>query len=326
MTMENYKICTKCFIEKEFSQFSKNTTGKFGLRPDCKVCERERKSKYLEENKERINSDIRVKTKANSELKFQQKVDALKNKLIGVEFGSFVVTKYLGFSKRREDEKHNRHLFESECRFCKVKTVKIPGTIEKYIKTQPTCILCNESVKVDEGIKKCFSCQTWKPSTKEYFPMSKNRRFGIHYYCLPCQSNKNALRRKNPLVRKKELLQRENRKKTNPLFKFRTNTSSYLKNAIINYGYSKKTNAYKILGETREVVRAHIESLFDDDMNWENYGRTGWHMDHKISLSTAKTIEELKKLYHYKNIQPMWALKNMRKGNKNDDWYENRKY
>ena len=49
-------------------------------------------------------------------------------------------------------------------------------------------------------------------------------------------------------------------------------------------------------------------------MSWENQGE--WHIDHKIPLSSAKTEEELYKLCHFTNLQPMWAIENIKKGSK----------
>lgn len=49
-------------------------------------------------------------------------------------------------------------------------------------------------------------------------------------------------------------------------------------------------------------------------MTWEN--RNEWHIDHITPLSSAKTEEELYKLCHYTNLQPLWAEENLKKGNK----------
>jgi hypothetical protein len=49
-------------------------------------------------------------------------------------------------------------------------------------------------------------------------------------------------------------------------------------------------------------------------MNWDNHGE--WHIDHKIPLSTAKNEEELYKLNHYTNLQPLWSTDNLKKSNK----------
>jgi hypothetical protein len=49
-------------------------------------------------------------------------------------------------------------------------------------------------------------------------------------------------------------------------------------------------------------------------MNWSN--RNLWHIDHIIPLASAKTEEEMIKLCHYTNLQPLWAIENMSKGSK----------
>ena len=61
---------------------------------------------------------------------------------------------------------------------------------------------------------------------------------------------------------------------------------------------------------------AHLESLFQEGMTWENYGKNGWHMDHVIPLARAKTEEELIPLLHYSNLQPLWAFDNLSKGDR----------
>lgn len=69
-----------------------------------------------------------------------------------------------------------------------------------------------------------------------------------------------------------------------------------------------------MLGCSWEQLRDYIENQFVDGMTWEN--RNLWHIDHIVPLSSAKTIEELEKLCHYTNLQPLWALDNMSKGAK----------
>ena len=46
-------------------------------------------------------------------------------------------------------------------------------------------------------------------------------------------------------------------------------------------------------------------------MNWNNQGE--WHIDHIIPLASASTEEELLKLCHYRNLQPLWAKDNLEK-------------
>ena len=77
-------------------------------------------------------------------------------------------------------------------------------------------------------------------------------------------------------------------------------------------GKSKRTD--EILGISLAEFQGYLEKKFTDGMCWENYGK--WHIDHKIPLSSALNEEELYKLCHFTNLQPLWAEDNIRKGNK----------
>ena len=49
-------------------------------------------------------------------------------------------------------------------------------------------------------------------------------------------------------------------------------------------------------------------------MSWDNHGE--WHLDHKTPISWNETEEDLIKLNHYSNFQPLWAFDNLSKGNR----------
>ena len=77
---------------------------------------------------------------------------------------------------------------------------------------------------------------------------------------------------------------------------------------------TKKNKTFDIVGCTPEFLKEHLESQFKNGMSWDN--RSEWHIDHIIPLSSAKTEEEIYKLCHYTNLQPLWAKDNMKKSNK----------
>lgn len=106
----------------------------------------------------------------------------------------------------------------------------------------------------------------------------------------------------------------KNRKQTEPLFKLRCNITNLIRGSIRNKGYTKKSKSFEILGCTFEEFKKHIERQFIAGMNWHN--RNEWHLDHIYPTSLAKSEQELIKLNHYTNFQPMWALENISKGNK----------
>ena len=68
------------------------------------------------------------------------------------------------------------------------------------------------------------------------------------------------------------------------------------------------------MGCSYEFLKEHLEKQFVDGMSWEN--RSEWHIDHIIPLSSAKNEDEIYKLCHYTNLQPLWAIDNIKKGKK----------
>lgn len=84
----------------------------------------------------------------------------------------------------------------------------------------------------------------------------------------------------------------------------------------INIAIKNKTkHSVEYLGIDVASYKKYLEGLFQQGMNWENYGLYGWHIDHIIPLSSAKNIQELEKLFHYTNTQPLWAKDNLSKSN-----------
>ena len=61
-------------------------------------------------------------------------------------------------------------------------------------------------------------------------------------------------------------------------------------------------------------LKDFVISQFKNGMSWDNHG--DWHIDHIIPLSLATTEEEMIKLCHYTNLQPLWAEDNLTNSNK----------
>lgn len=88
-------------------------------------------------------------------------------------------------------------------------------------------------------------------------------------------------------------------------------------NGVLN-GKLKGGSAVSDLGCSIEELKKHLELQFVDGMNWNNYGRDGWHIDHILPLSSfdLQDPEQLAKACHYSNLQPLWARDNISKSDK----------
>lgn len=98
--------------------------------------------------------------------------------------------------------------------------------------------------------------------------------------------------------------------KFNLITKLRARTAAALKSKNIK----KTKRVLDFLGCTVEHLKNHIECLFLEGMTWENKGQ--WHIDHIIPISSGNTEEDILKLNHYTNLQPLWAQDNLKKGSK----------
>lgn len=105
------------------------------------------------------------------------------------------------------------------------------------------------------------------------------------------------------------------RRKTDPIHKLKYLMNTRLLVFLKSKNITKKNKTFNIVGCTPNELKTHLESKFVDGMSWDNQGK--WHIDHKIPLSSAKNEEEIYKLCHYSNLQPLWAIDNIKKGNKN---------
>jgi len=106
-----------------------------------------------------------------------------------------------------------------------------------------------------------------------------------------------------------------NRQKTDINFRLASNLRKRL-SAVVRG--QKRGSAVRDLGCSVEKFRKHIESLFKRGMSWGNYGLHGWHLDHKIPLSIFDLSDrkQFLKACHYTNLQPLWAIDNIKKSNK----------
>lgn len=106
------------------------------------------------------------------------------------------------------------------------------------------------------------------------------------------------------------------RRQNDPLFKLITNVRNLIYNSFYYNGYSKNSKTEELLGCSFEELKEYLESKFEPWMNWDNRGlyngelNYGWDIDHIIPLSSVDKEDDIIKLNHYINLQPLCSKVN----------------
>lgn len=193
--------------------------------------------------------------------------------------------------------------------------------------------------------KVCRKCKENKEVCE--FNKDRNKKDGISTLCRECTKISNENYRNNNIVKYKEIQKKyrdsnkekesirrvlwyndnrdkrllyaieyeKSRKKTDPIYKLIRITRSRINNFLKNNKITKQNKTFDIVGCSPEFLKEHIEKQFTEGMSWDLMGQH-IHIDHIIPLSSANTEEEIYKLCHYSNLQPLWAEDNLKKSNK----------
>lgn len=101
-----------------------------------------------------------------------------------------------------------------------------------------------------------------------------------------------------------------------PAVKIKTRVSAAIYQCIKAGKGRRKT--LEILPYTIPELMAHLEVQFTKGMSWDNYGL--WHIDHKLPRVafeyTTPDDEGFKQLWSLNNLQPLWAVDNLKKYDK----------
>ena len=181
------------------------------------------------------------------------------------------------------------------------------------------CRMCDEIKVLDDfsnGSDKCFynksaHCKkcahdTWRIPYRKLDYVKAKKKIHDKKYNLTHKVETNARARKNyhdPL---------------NLQYKLKINLRSRLGTMLRKYDTTKTESALKLVGCDLEFLKQYLENQFKKGMSWNNWSMHGWHIDHIIPLDAfdLTILEEQKKAFHYTNLQPLWAIENLQKGNR----------
>lgn len=102
------------------------------------------------------------------------------------------------------------------------------------------------------------------------------------------------------------------KRKNDPNFRLRKNIGRSLRNFLKQNNDIKNLKTPYYLGCSIEFLKIHLESKFTEGMNWSNYGKLGWHIDHIIPCNAFILTNQEEKLicFNWVNLQPLWYYEN----------------
>lgn len=168
---------------------------------------------------------------------------------------------------------------------------------------------CNSIIEITNEDFCCTTCGEIKPKT-EAFNSGTKTLIKLKSQCKDCHRFDRMCRYyQNPEKAKNHYKTTPQRKLMHAL---RSRINNILKTKI------KKGSAIKDLGCSVEELKVYLESKFQSGMTWENHSKTGWHIDHIRPLSSFDLTKrkQFKEACHYTNLQPLWAIDNLKKNNK----------
>lgn len=189
--------------------------------------------------------------------------------------------------------------------------------------------------------KKCSMCKIEKLILN--FSKLKSSKDGYKIQCKECLkkiNKKYSIKNRDKLLKKSKewywKYREENRTKAKLRYQLKNKNKIELRKCLntqkkIKYSISrilrrrfwaalknnqKKGSAVRDLGCSIVCLKLYLENQFLPGMTWENHGK--WHIDHVIPISKFDLTNEteIKEACHYLNLQPMWAIDNLKKGNK----------
>jgi hypothetical protein len=208
-----------------------------------------------------------------------------------------------GIEKEKSEyykQKHSHDGYENNCKKCKtISTMqfrKNDATYKERHNEQARRYRDNNKDKVKE-------------SAKYYYENNKEK---IKDYVKDYYSKKENYNRKI----KGNLKNRKERLKSDPLFNLSQKIRNVIRFSFKKRKFRKKSKTSEIIGCSFDELKMYLESKFEPWMNWENRGlyngslNYGWDIDHIIPLDSANSEQDIIKLNHFTNLQPLCSYVN----------------
>lgn len=220
------------------------------------------------------------------------------------------------------------HRSAGDCKSCAKK--KIAGTLG----VTKVCIECGTSEVPDPSKQwfagplcyKCYgrhyrqdnkeqvnqSIRDWRAANPERVRENDKgwRKANLDRVKINC---KNWVEANRDHVRKNCADYQKRKEKEDPNFRIARRMRHRFYEAVKNYNNDAIDAISKYITYSMDELRQHLESLFEADMTWDNYGK--WHIDHIEPLCGFNLLDpkQMKEAWKLSNLRPLWARPNWQK-------------
>ena len=240
-----------------------------------------------------------------------------------------MVTKICPVCKKEFVRTHNRQVYCSKTCSNKIyyksaypSYEKRKAYLDNWRKTSDAHKKYRQSDKRKEYQRMYQESAKGKESAKKYRQSDKSKKRLERYNEQEWVKEKLKKYEKSDRGKKIRATRKGIRRKNEPLFKLKLNMRDRIGAFLKVRKMQKNNTTFSLIGCTPEFLKEYLEKKFYPHpktnalMTWKNHTTNGWHVDHIKPLDSCKNEDDLPKLCHYTNLQPMWAEENRKKSNK----------
>ena len=121
--------------------------------------------------------------------------------------------------------------------------------------------------------------------------------------------NSNYYYANHEIIKKQRRERAVERRRTDINHRIKVRLSNRVKDLLKDLNVKKSSSVLNLVGCSVAEFISHIESQFEPQMSWDNYGKYGWNLDHIVPCALFNLVkdEDQYQCFNFSNQAPRWA-------------------